>query len=327
MSYGSEPEPIDTTRIARVMYGALVNGGPHAYGYMRYDGETVKTFKKPGRVDTKKHMKEVCELIGATEPVWVVGHVRWATHGAPENNVNNHPVHHGRIVGVHNGVLRNHEDILKVTGRQDSTAIVDSEAIFAAVNKWGHAPGLRKIIGDMVSVYADLRKPHLVHIARTYGRSLAIGWTDRGNIVFASERQALLRLEAHGVKYIEDISTVREMRHLVLRNGEIIYRHTFGKVPVPVTPTYPRAGLYGSPPDPSWHRPEPQRRMTNAPIDTGAKLREAVRQDLIEELEDYEPKFGSKVDNDTYYYHGRLMSADEYVDTLADEMDWSDFDG
>lgn len=254
----------------------------------------------------------------------MVGHVRWATHGAPENNVNNHPVFHGNILGVHNGVLRNHEDILKITGRQDSTAIVDSEAIFAAVNKWGHAPGLRKIIGDMVAVYADVRKPHLLHIARTYGRSLAIGWTERGNIIFASERQALLRLEAHGIKFVGDISTVREMRHLVLRDGEIIYRHTFGEIPEPVTPTYP-SHVRTSLAEPSWHRS-----LTNMPslasITTGDELRRQVREDLLDEMRDHEHEFGNKVDDDTYYYHGRLMSSDEYVDTLADEMDWSDFE-
>jgi glucosamine 6-phosphate synthetase-like amidotransferase/phosphosugar isomerase protein len=41
----------------------------------------------------------------------LVGHCRWATHGSPGNNLNNHP--HPADGGwiVHNGVVRNHEEL------------------------------------------------------------------------------------------------------------------------------------------------------------------------------------------------------------------------
>ena len=41
----------------------------------------------------------------------LVGHCRWATHGDPRNNLNNHP--HPADGGwiVHNGVVHNHEDL------------------------------------------------------------------------------------------------------------------------------------------------------------------------------------------------------------------------
>jgi glutamine phosphoribosylpyrophosphate amidotransferase len=301
--------------MARILYGALADGGPHAHGYMRYDGSKVTYYKQPGSVAVRSNMRNVTRLIREGETKWVVGHVRFATHGKPERNVNNHPILHGNILGVHNGVLRNHADILKITGRRDPSAVVDSEAIFSAVNKWGHTPGLRKIIGDMVAIYTDLRKPHLVHIAKTQGRSLAMGWTMNGNLIFASERQALLRLEAHGVKFSGDLTAIREMRHLIVRDGKIIYRHTFGepeKKPEPV-----RTSLR----DPWWD-------YHSSRIETGADLRRELFKDSVrEEIQDHEHLLnGQMIDHDTYYYHGRLMTADEYVETLADEMDWSDFE-
>ena len=43
----------------------------------------------------------------------VLGHVRWATHGNPKDNRNNHPhvCSGGRYFLVHNGVISNHLDI------------------------------------------------------------------------------------------------------------------------------------------------------------------------------------------------------------------------
>lgn len=325
ISYHGEEECIGTAKIARLLYRELVHGGPHAWGYMRFDGENVWTHREPGRADTKAALDTVTQHLRGKDSRWFCGHVRYATHGKPEQNQNNHPLHHGNIIGVHNGVLDNHDDILKVTGREDASVEVDSEAIFAAVNKWGHAPGLRKIVGDMVTVYVDLRKPHLVHIGRSYGRSLAIGWTDRGNILWASERSALTRLEGFGMKF-EGLSAVREMRHLVVRDGQIIYRHTYGKVPEHHTETSP------TPAPARW--PVRERILTtphwfdSKPIDLDEVIadrhrpRTSLDVPTLEELDAHEHLYGQKVDEDTYYYHGRLMTADEYVETLAEEMEW-----
>lgn len=58
-----------------------------------------------------------------------LGHCRQGTTGDKEDNVNNHPIKIGNLVGVHNGVIRNDDEIFEKLGcKRDGE--VDSEAIF-----------------------------------------------------------------------------------------------------------------------------------------------------------------------------------------------------
>lgn len=58
-----------------------------------------------------------------------LGHCRAGTVGDKEDNANNHPIKIGNLVGIHNGVIRNHEVIFeKLECKRDGK--VDSEAIF-----------------------------------------------------------------------------------------------------------------------------------------------------------------------------------------------------
>jgi len=81
--------------------------GPHAWGmaWVTKDGR-LRMFKQTGRIVDAKPL-----LAMAKDAVMLIGHCRWATHGSPGNNLNNHP--HPSDGGwiVHNGVISNHESI------------------------------------------------------------------------------------------------------------------------------------------------------------------------------------------------------------------------
>jgi len=223
--YGGEPEDIPTYEIMALMFIDSVAQGPHAYGWMQYvpdKGVTVE--KHRGRADTDQAIDNVITGV-ETNPRWVVGHTRWATHGSPQNMLNNHPIVHQNIVGVHNGVISNHEEILAKTGRFDPKTEVDSEAIFAAVNRWGPTGGLSKVYGSMVTIYTRLTNPAVLHIARTYGRQITLGWTKRGNLLFASNPRALENLQPE-IEF-ESVSVVSENRLLVVKEGRILNRYRF----------------------------------------------------------------------------------------------------
>lgn len=227
--YGKNREEINTAEIASVLFAEMIYQGPHAWGFATYNesDEMIRWTKQEGKCDSKAAERYQLSHIDP-DAKWAIFHSRYATHGSPSNNANNHPIRHDDIIGVHNGVLSNHEEVLAQTGRYDDAAEVDSEAIFAAVNKWGNSAGLRKIQGNAVAVYADLNRPHLLHIARTNGRVLNLGWTEKGNLIFASDKFALTALEVFGIKF-KKFSVVGENKILVLRNGQIIARHQFRK--------------------------------------------------------------------------------------------------
>jgi len=219
---GPEGEPTGPVELAQSMFPNLVHLGPDAWGWMSFSAEQgIEVNKHVGRCDTPKAARAMKGI--DPDALWVVGHTRKATHGDPANLLNDHPIRHGNIVGVHNGVIRNYREILKITGRDKEGTEVDSEAIFAAVHRWGNVEGLRRVQGDMVACYVDLRKPRTLQLARSSGRTVFVSRTPNGSLLFASEEQAL---ERSGWEITEP-SPVSKDRLLYIRRGEITKRRTY----------------------------------------------------------------------------------------------------
>jgi hypothetical protein len=218
---GPESEMWTPAELAQLMFPAIAHRGKHAWGWMACNAaaSAVDYFKMEGRCDTREALETMPDIPGDAR--WVVGHVRAATHGSPAILANNHPIEHGEVIGVHNGVLRNHRVILEETGRQDPVATVDSEAIFASINKWGMRGGLARVQGDMVSVFAHLGNPAVLRIARSFNRPLVYATTAAGSLIFASEECVL---EATGLDYGPVTNFKGKYRMLTVRQGRITER-------------------------------------------------------------------------------------------------------
>jgi glucosamine 6-phosphate synthetase-like amidotransferase/phosphosugar isomerase protein len=125
-------------------------------------------------------------------------HVRDYTKGGPEIEANNHPIRHGAVVGVHNGVIANDDELLERYGLQRSEPgmTVDSEAIFALMESRLHDPrALSELRGAMAAAWLDERYGETLFLARGAGRPLWLG-TTRTEVFFASTRRALTIVEA-----------------------------------------------------------------------------------------------------------------------------------
>jgi glucosamine--fructose-6-phosphate aminotransferase (isomerizing) len=93
-------------RLAKIA-AVTMRRGPHAFGFawLDFDGR-LRMFKRTGRI-----VDHLGLLAMAKRARILVGHCRFATHGSPKNNGNNHP--HPADGGwlVHNGQVGNHEEL------------------------------------------------------------------------------------------------------------------------------------------------------------------------------------------------------------------------
>jgi glucosamine 6-phosphate synthetase-like amidotransferase/phosphosugar isomerase protein len=123
----------------------------------------------------------------------VLVHVRDYTKGHPRIEANNHPIRHGAVVGVHNGIIFNDDELMTSYGfeRAEPEMTVDSEAIFALAESSGGRPeALEELRGSMATAWLDERRPGTIFLARGVGRPLWVG-TGREETFFASTKAAL----------------------------------------------------------------------------------------------------------------------------------------
>ena len=119
-SEGKGPEVARLRRLALVTQSR----GDHAFGLAWLDEDgSIQTFKRPG--PAKAYLDE---LDRCRHAVVVVGHCRFATHGSPLDNRNNHPHAAGAGFLVHNGVIHNHQQLVR-RYRLDQQSQCDSEAL------------------------------------------------------------------------------------------------------------------------------------------------------------------------------------------------------
>ena len=203
---------VERTLAAQALLAGIAERGADAAGY---------AYRIPGDGRVRGHKQrsgasallESVELPPATSEALL--HVRDYTKGHPTIAANNHPVRHGAVVGIHNGVIFNDEEILERHGfeRAHPEMTVDSEAIFAlAEHAGGRAGALEELRGSMACAWLDERRPDVVFLARGVRRPLWIG-AGRHERFFASTPQTL--------EIVERYTGVRLRKHEVAE-GKLI---------------------------------------------------------------------------------------------------------
>jgi glucosamine 6-phosphate synthetase-like amidotransferase/phosphosugar isomerase protein len=216
---------IERTLAAQALLAAIAERGADAVGYAyRAPGEAYATVVKQ-RTPASQLLDHLSVPADANQ---LLVHVRDYTKGHPSIAANNHPVQHGPIVGIHNGIILNDDELLGCLdcARAEPKMTVDSEAIFAiAAHSRNDAHALEQLRGAMASAWIDQREQGAVYLARGAGRPLWVGEC-RDGVFFASTKQALevverycrLKLRKHEVK---------EGTQLVLRDGAIARKERF----------------------------------------------------------------------------------------------------
>jgi glucosamine 6-phosphate synthetase-like amidotransferase/phosphosugar isomerase protein len=211
---------VDKTLAAQALLAAIADRGADAAGYAwRTAGQgPVTVYKQQSGASALLDQISVPEA--ATH---LLIHVRDYTKGHPTIEANNHPVRHGVVVGVHNGIIVNDDDLLAAHGfeRAEPGMTVDSEAIFALVeHEPEQAAVLARLRGALAAAWLDERRPDIVFLARGVGRPLWLG-RGRHEAVFASTREALEVVE----HYVRTTLTKREVDEgalLALADGRVV---------------------------------------------------------------------------------------------------------
>src|SRR5438128_622238 len=216
---------VGRTLAAQALLAGIAERGADAAGY---------AYRTPGdgRVHGHKQRSGASALLESLElPLetsQALLHVRDYTKGHPTIAANNHPVRHGAVVGVHNGIIFDDDELMASHGfeRDDPEMTVDSEAIFALAEATCSSPSaLEELRGSMAAAWLDERRPGVLYVARGVGRPLWLG-TARGEAFFASTRQALEVVERYTRRRLRK-RQLPEGTLLALVGGKVLRRERF----------------------------------------------------------------------------------------------------
>ena len=192
--YSLSPESsVQRTLAAQALLAGIAERGADAVGYAHRGSSASVTVHK--RRSGASELLDELHVPSASTQVLV--HVRDYTKGHPTIEANNHPIRHGTVVGIHNGIIVNDEELFVRYGfeRAMPGMTVDSEAIFAlAEHAHGRSEVLEELHGAMATSWLDERTPSTLFLARAVGRPLWIGTAGK-ELFFASTRDALEVLE------------------------------------------------------------------------------------------------------------------------------------
>src|SRR4051794_5522558 len=215
----------DRTLAAQALLAAIAERGADAVGYAYRAHEDAYSTVVKQRTPASQLLERVSVPQSANQ---LLVHVRDYTKGHPSIAANNHPVRHGPVIGIHNGIITNDDELLAPhsCARAEPRMTVDSEAIFAlAAHSRNDAGALERLRGAMATSWVDEREPNVLYAARGSGRPLWIG-EGRDGVFFASTSVALEVVE----RYCSVKLRKRELKEgtwLALEEGRVDRRERF----------------------------------------------------------------------------------------------------
>jgi glucosamine 6-phosphate synthetase-like amidotransferase/phosphosugar isomerase protein len=220
----SAASDVDRTLAAQALLAGIAERGADAVGYAYRRGPSPVTIHKQ-RSGASALLEQVLLPASATEALI---HVRDYTKGHPRIEANNHPIRHGAVVGVHNGIILNDDELMAEHGfeRAEPEMTVDSEAIFALAEAHDADPkAFEQLRGSMATAWLDERLTGTLFLARGVGRPLWIG-TARDELLFASTKAALEVAERFlGLKLRK--RELDEGTLAVVEDGDVSAKHRF----------------------------------------------------------------------------------------------------
>src|SRR5260370_3020678 len=166
---------VDRTLAAQSLLAGSAERGADAVGYAYRGPEDAYPVVAKQRTPASALLDRVSVPQQATE---LLVHVRNYTKGHPSVSANNHPVRHGPVVSIHNGIILNDDELLAphLCARSEARMTVDSEPIFAlAAHSHNDSRALEHLDGSFATAWLDARVAGTLFVARGAGRPLWLG--------------------------------------------------------------------------------------------------------------------------------------------------------
>ena len=194
------------------------------------DGENkTKIVKAKGRL---KALAEKTDNGHALAGTCGIGHTRWATHGEPsETNAHPHTSDDGNVVGVHNGIIENYQELKNKLLRKgyEFYSSTDTEVAVKLIDyyykKYEHTPvdainhAMVRIRGSYALAVMFQDYPGEIYVARK-DSPMIIG-VENGDCYVASDVPAILKY-TRNVYYIGNLEMAR------LANGTVTFYNLDG---------------------------------------------------------------------------------------------------
>ena len=195
----------------------------------------LRIYKSQGKVSDLEAISEGKDKSGSTG----MGHTRWATHGAPNNeNAHPHVSQSGDISIIHNGIIENYATLKAglIHRGHSFSSDTDTEVLVHLIedimehSKLSFADAVRSALKQVVGAYAIviISKNHPEHlIAARKGSPLVVGiGEERGEYFFASDATPI-------VEYTKKVIYLKDNEIAIVENQEMIIKNIENVVQAP----------------------------------------------------------------------------------------------
>lgn len=203
---------VDATVLAAALALSIESRGGHATGIAHYHPHQKAVLVTKDGVTAYEFIDRIMESVDPKCRAAII-HTRFGTKGSSDKNENNHPIVLPGIVGVHNGIITNDDEVTERL-ELDRVAEVDSEVLFHIIRDQGVRHVAEHVHGDAAVAWMNvgqepgrMLRPPTVNVAVLNNRPAVLAWLfhrDKGKpaststsegIVFASTEAALKAVE------------------------------------------------------------------------------------------------------------------------------------
>lgn len=222
---GHQAAPVILDGLSKLEYR-----GYDSAGMAVRDGDgKYEIVKAKGRL---KALSEKTDNGNAVRGTCGIGHTRWATHGEPsEVNAHPHVADDGNVVGVHNGIIENYQELKDKLIKKGYSfySSTDTEVAIKLVDyyykKYEHTP-VDAINHAMVRIRGSYA---LALMFRDYPEEIFVARKDSPMILGVSDGESYLASDVPAIlKYTRNVYYIGNMEMARMRKGEITFYNLDG---------------------------------------------------------------------------------------------------